>query len=743
MLSSMQLYPGGDYTYAGGGAPARFRFATWTEDFANDAWASVWEAASWVSVKPNLLSGLNAGVANDVQNAAVVRDTLPIDTSEAYSVDAFLVPWEGGFHGKYRLYARMDDSSPDVTQNGIIAELVMDDAEGSYSGTLTVNSGGSTAGSYSFSTGAMSTSSAGWFKVNIDGDRVRCYWRDVLLIDQTITSQSGIRTGFGLECVNADGVCLVDTFRMQYYSSSAADGLSGEAFNRRHEVLAASSAGKVYLRQFAEALAEITSSVSLNDEIYPESTQIGQKLYIADYSDVRAVGGDGSVNSDGTQLSASGISDWTTLGINTDTDVVVINDVTGDAVADTYQISSVSTDYITLNTSAGSTGDCSYRIERAPKVFDPVNETISILSATAGQVPTGNPLLCRWRNRLVMAGADIAPHVWYMSRMGDPADWDYAKSDAQAAVAGTSSDAGVPGRPITALVPYHDDYLIIGCVNELWQMRGDPAMGGSLDAVSSVVGIISPRAWCLGPSGELFFLSRDGLYVMMPGSQEPPQQISRDRLPRELVGLDANHYHVEMAYDVAGEGVCIYTSLKEVSVEDTAKLGSLHWWFDTDDNTFWPMRLCVNHEPFALVADGGASQGDYTVLTGGRDGILRRFNTQADTDDGLTIESRVFCGPLPLGDGMRDAVLMELLPVIADGSGNVAWETYVGDTPEELLTYSRKTGGGTWQTDKKHVAVRPHGRGQVWGLMLRGANNLPWSFESIRALTRMAGKRRI
>lgn len=748
MLTSMQLYLGNNFTYTGdlSDSDAWYRFTKWIEEFEGDTWNNVWSQASWSSNSINRVSDF-AQIDDTVDSGAMVRDSLPVDTNKPYSVGIFVVPWDASFHGKYRIFARMNKDSSDVYNDGIVAELDMTDANGNYSGNLTVYVGG-TATTYNFSSIDFDKSIAGWFKVYIDGDTVKCYWRGNEVLNQTIASHLYARVGFGLECTNEDGVCLVDIFRVQYYATgeSTEEGignLSGSAYNRRHDILIASSEGNLYREQFEDELKEITSSVNLNDKLQLEATQLGMELYIADYSDVRAIGADGSLNSAGDQLSSdSNISDWTTLGIDTNTDVVVISDPQDGTKAGTHKISSVSTDYITLATSAtdGTSGSCSYRIERAPKVFDPISETISILSATSGQVPTGNPLICRFRGRLVVAGADIAPHVWYMSRANDPQDWDYSKTDAQRAVAGTLSEAGIPGEPINALIPWRDDYLIFGCQDSLWKMRGDPAAGGRLDVLSTNIGIISPRAWCLGPEGELYFLSRDGMYVVSPAGNSPPTQISREKMPRELLQINPAYYHIEMAYDEVGQGVHLYISAKERSIPSDPETTAMHWWVDVADFTFWPMSHYIAYEPFSCYPYYAFSRNDYSVILGGRDGYLRRFNFQANTDDGLSFASHVFIGPLMLGESIWNGVLMELLAVVGEASGKLDWQVYVGASAEEILRRKKSISNGQWLAGVNNV-VRPGGRGHNWGLMLRGVDTA-WTFESIQAVTHIAGRRR-
>jgi len=98
---------------------------------------------------------------------------------------------------------------------------------------------------------------------------------------------------------------------------------------------------------------------------------------------------------------------------------------------------------------------------------------LTLWTASAGQVPTGCPLIANYLDRIVLAGSDKDPHVWYMSAVSDPDDWDYSQTTVTAAIAGTSSNLGMPGFAITALVVNKDDYLIISNKQQLWLMRGD------------------------------------------------------------------------------------------------------------------------------------------------------------------------------------------------------------------------------------------------------------------------------
>jgi len=707
MLNAMQLALGDGFTI-------------WTDSFSGLSFSSVWSAASWIGTLPKILETLESPVVTTVETAGAVRAALSIDTALAYTVEMFIAPWELAHHGKFQIFARMAASSPNATLNGIVAELVMEDATGAYSGTLKSYVAGVVT-TYNFASGTDGEPMAGWFKVHVSSDTVTVYWNNHTLATRTVSSHTGTRVGFGIDCTQVGGVCLVGTFRVQYFAPS------GPGQNRT--MLVGSANGDLYKEGFNGEILPVTSNLDLHDGVRLGAAQLGQKLYLADYGDLRVTGNDGTIDATGILLDAAGVADWTALGIDVDTDVVVISNVGGGAVAGTLRITSLASGALTLASTAGTTGTCSYRIERAPKVYDPSADTIAVLEATAGQVPTGCPLVCRFNGRLILAGGEIAPHAWYASRQHDPTDWDYAEDDDQAAVAGPASALGVPGAPIVALMPHSDDYLIIGCLSSLWLMRGDPAYNGTLDPISEVVGVVGPDAWCKGPDGELVFLALSGLCVVPKGGGSGAINLSESALPAELQNVPVGT-QVCLMYDVRDRGVHIY-----LTPEDSND--RIHWWFDWRRKTFWPISLAADQEPFAVASVHSGATEDLSVVMGGRDGYLRRFNALAHNDDGEAFASYMDFGPLPLGDDLFAGVLRELIGVMAARSGPVTWSVTAGDTFEELYANAVHD-TGTWRAGRSSVE-NPGGRGMGWLLRLAGQGER-WAFENAPAVIETAGR---
>ena len=697
-------------------------FTSWSDTFDGTALVAAWTQAAWASGVPSILPTALASVDTTTAEGEVVLDALPIDTSQAYTVEIFLTPWSGEWHGDYRLYFRLDNSGPDAEADGIVVELVQTGSTGAYTASLT-SLVGSTPSVLDTDSGTIAVQ-PGWLTATISSTTVTVYWNGTQILTGVAGAHSGVRVGFGMECTTESGICLANTFRVQYYSTGSVDAL--------RSMLIASAGGDLWRETTYGRMTVVTSDLTVRDDVPLTSAQSGQKLYIADYGDLRDTGTDGVVS--GSVLDDNDTNDWSTLGIDTDSDVCVISNVGGATVAGTYKILSVhATNGITLDSAPGN-GTCAYRVERGPKIYDPLLNTISIMTATTGQVPSGNPLIARYLDRIVMAGAEIAPHVWYMSRQGDPLDWDYSQEDSQRAVAGTSSEAGVPGTAITALIPHSDDYLIMGCRSEIWRLRGDPAFGGQLDSLSSAVGIIGRNAWCLGPAGELIFLSLDGIYALSPGGSSYPKSLSREVLPREFLNLDPNLVTVSLEYDIQGRGVHIYLTPDSYNART-------HWWFDWDRKTFWPVSLASAHEPTATCAVQGITIEDSGVILGGRDGTLRRLSDLAESDSGTAFTTYVEIGPIALGkDGSTGSILV-MSAEIAEGSGDVTWATHPALTFEGTETAS-VSDTGTFVAGL-NASVRPGCRGQAAMIKLTGESARGWSIEQIVATIKPTGRRRI
>jgi hypothetical protein len=184
-------------------------------------------------------------------------------------------------------------------------------------------------------------------------------------------------------------------------------------------------------------------------------------------------------------------------------------------------------------------------------------------SASVGSQPRddhGNAatLIERWRGRIVLSGLKRDPHNWFMAAVDDATDWDYAPAlpSATQAIAGNNAYQGLVGVPIRSLIAYSDDLLIFGGDHELWAMSGDPMQGGTLDCLSTTVGTVFGRPFCLDPSQNLYLFSSGAeVMVMTPGTR--PASISQ-QIRQKLQRVNFAESVVRMAWDDRDKGLHLY-----------------------------------------------------------------------------------------------------------------------------------------------------------------------------------------
>lgn len=362
-------------------------------------------------------------------------------------------------------------------------------------------------------------------------------------------------------------------------------------------------------------------------------------------------------------------------------------------------------------------------------IFDPAS-LISVV-AKKGAAPSSYGMSCVYRDRVILA----ADSMWYASRMGDHGDFDYGADfeDAGRAVAGGVGSAGKAGSDITALIPFRDSHLVIATANALYVMSGDP-VDGRVDAISEEVGIVSPFAWAMN-DGTLAFLSNDGVYIGEVGKY--PKRFSEQRMPEELRNVDADSNTVLMAYDPTGRGFHLF-----ITPEDGTSFGH-HYWLDPDNGAVWPVVFANSgHQPVAACRIDGVGLGE--VALKGRDGVWRRFDAEAETDDGTVLTSTVVIGPVQVSpNDTDDAVLAEISGILAAGSGAVTWGVSMGDSAEDAADKAAAgtfAATGTWAALRNPVD-RPRLRGTWAAVSLISTE--AWSYEAVVLVARQLGRLRV
>lgn len=468
----------------------------------------------------------------------------------------------------------------------------------------------------------------------------------------------------------------------------------------------------------------------------------GGKLYIADYAKARKAGTTGTVaQTTGALTLTASNPDWTTFGIVPATDVVSLYDgvATTGVVTGVYPITSVSSASVIVSGDFSTRyGTCSYRIVKAPIVYDPAANSAILLRDTVssgGIAPIDCKLITQWRGRLVWANSETDRKNWFMSRQDAPLDYAYGQTDEQRACAGDTGYLGKVGEAITALIPYTDDYFIFGCEQSLWMLRGDPATGSSLGILDFKANVLSGFAWCTVPGNLLFFMGTNGFYVMGPDlNARNLSNGENPRLPQDLTGVNVETNEVFLAYDGTRHAVQIFIVPRQTGTTQA-------WYYDIANDAFWPETYYSAHSPTALIDYRATSTTRRGVLLGCRDGKLRKFADSAKSDSGSAIASRVTYPPIALaGEGVA-AVITQLQATTGSGTDAVSYAVYSGNSPQAALDATASIASGTWTGAGLKSPTHQRVRGAWHTLVLSNATaEQSWEMEGVQATAFKAGR---
>jgi hypothetical protein len=328
-------------------------------------------------------------------------------------------------------------------------------------------------------------------------------------------------------------------------------------------------------------------------------------------------------------------------------------------------------------------------------VLDPVNKTATGWnSRTGGTFPAGCQIVVAWRGRAVLARQLTNKQAWYMGALGDWENFDYASAaTATKAYTGTLGEIGQPKEPITALIPFRDDYLVFGCANALYVLEGDPGAGGVLLNLTEQVGVLNQQCWAFSDTGILYFLGAGGLYAMQPSTRQYTPVAER-RVSEYLEKVDTSAFVVSMTYSATEKGVYIFRTPIGGGVGD-------HLFIDLPLDGVFKDRYPAVQQPLAVAKLEGGSDPTVGFYLMGSDGYLRYHKAGQLSDDGTAVDSWVEIGPLELGDGWLNCMAHEVQACGVIGSGTLAWQWFVGESPEEVMAsstpaYDSTAAGTSW-----------------------------------------------
>jgi hypothetical protein len=315
---------------------------------------------------------------------------------------------------------------------------------------------------------------------------------------------------------------------------------------------------------------------------------------------------------------------------------------------------------------------------------------VSPAPLTSGVPTPGSPILSKaqrtatiialYRGRIVLSGLASDPQNWFMSKAGDPLDWNYTPTTLTQtmAVAGNNSQVGLMGDVITCLAPYNDDMMFMGGDHTLWIMRGDPAAGGLIDNISYSTGIVGPDAWARSPDGDFYFFGA-GTFWMIPSGSTVPQPLSRGVLDLTFGAIDYATFQVRLLWDDWQKGVHLY-----FTPANQPTTAPIHYFWDKRAGGFWPDQYPIVCGPTAVWLYDADLPTDRAFLLGGFDSYIRQIPaTLQKDDDGTVIHSYVRYPPhLEAGD-LGNARLSELVAITSATSDPVVLKVYAEDTAED------------------------------------------------------------
>jgi len=397
--------------------------------------------------------------------------------------------------------------------------------------------------------------------------------------------------------------------------------------------------------------------------------------------------------------------------------------------------------------------DLFFAFATGKKFYDTSARQLSEWTPSAGSYPIDSDgkypsLITLWRNRIVLAGLPGEPHGWFMSKIGDPLNFDYSESGADSASAGSAAPVGRPADKINTVIPMTDEDILFGCDHTAWLLHGDPEAGGRLHLLTDSIGIAYGQgSWCKDPQGNLFvFGSRGGVYQVSVGGKGV-NKISSTAVDHRLskINLARNRIHMEWNEREQGlhlfitplrfDGVSSSTSTKNafwnVAPSRAAPEPSWDYFWDSRTTSWWvDIFSNANHQPRCTHIYDGDDPNDRAILLGGYDGYIRKWDPSSATDDGTNIDSHVWIGPLSVGQ-LGGMMIHEIQTVLGGESTSTDLDIFRGDSAEQA--YNQSTSAFTEAISAgRNGAIRTRAGGRSLYIRLSNTGSGGWTFEDMR-----------
>lgn len=371
---------------------------------------------------------------------------------------------------------------------------------------------------------------------------------------------------------------------------------------------------------------------------------------------------------------------------------------------------------------------------------------VATWTPTAGDLPIGSgdtSQACRfltlYRGRIVAWGLSEDPQNWFMSRVGDPLDWDYnpATTDQIQAVAGHNSNAGKLGGILLCCAAYGDDLMIMGGDHSLWVMRGDPAAGGLIDNISYQTGIAGPDAYAWDPEGNFYFFGAGTLWKIGAGVLSI-ESISRGRLDQTFGNINYETHQVRLVWDTFTHGLHLYfTPISQPSTSPD------HYYWDQQTDSFWRDNYPPTMGPTAVHVYDANDPDDRAILIGGFDSYIRYLDSGQSDDDGTAINSYAYFSPIVAAGDLANIRLIELTAILSADSDPAKLSVYAGESAEQAVEATTPRFLRTLRAGRNvSLRQRINGNALVCKIENDSSTARKWALESLMGIIRPSGKTR-
>jgi hypothetical protein len=727
--SEIQCISDIDFTAAYGGGGAIINVDSWADDFEGDAIGDAWTQLTNLNSQaypfPTLFkNGLCYATSSAFVGAATSEPNInAADETHLYrSFTAWIdiVPYRGEFSGTYLLIINADTSAPSL-RNCVAVELKLA-ANGAYSGTIATYENGVVTHGKAFSSSNTDGVFTGRLLLQYSS-QIGCYacWNQHDLNSESvidwIDNPDYLAVGFAMRYDGSEdgGRACISQFGVNF------DNATDKRESYKSRLFVANGSAYYEYPLFGPQIYP-ASEVTLPSTGPLQAVSYNQIAFIASGGEI--VGQGSGVVTDNGENALWLAADDTDINFN-DEKWGEIPDV-GPWASPTYSCELVQADKgvrlgayriyswknthdyeINIkgwvpNTPPAGGWAVRWRIVKHHAKFDPKTRHLSVWRATdnanyTNAAPSGCHMITRYYDRIALAGSP--QHLIFFGRMGDPYDFFYGDTDVQRAYCTQFSEAGEIGEPVTAMIPFGVDYMVVGCTNSIWKLVGDLPSGGYISNITRATGIATGTSWCRLPDGSLIFVARDGLFVLAAGANSVPVPLS-ERLPRRLRYCLQNGSRLALAYDHRGEGVWIFHTQDSVTRRT-------HWWYCLKSKSFWTVSLPDGFEPTAIGYDY-----DQSVMLGGRDGAIRSVDEMSPTDCGVDIHAYAKIGPFRNGAQRRRIRMGRLRATLSDDSGPASWYIQSGASGELALD-AEPSRGGQWTSGTNRTTDPRVGGGAI------------------------------